>query len=117
MLIVFLSFIVPLMVLAAFLYGAAKIVGVKTPYSTLFMIALIGSICSAVPIGGFLLGLLVVLILLVLWGKMSFGAAIMTVIMAYILAFLIVLGLAVLLGISFLGLNSVVTTPAMLLIQ
>ena len=95
-----LSFVVALAVQALFFYLATQITGNKTSYGTLFAIALIGSICSAIPAVGFLIGLIVVLFLLVYWGKMSWGSAILTVLLAYVLAFIITFLLGLLFGIA-----------------
>ena len=95
-----LSFVVALAVQALFFYLATRITGNKTSYGTLFAIALIGSICSAIPAVGFLIGLIVVLFLLVYCGKMSWGSAILTVLLAYVLAFIITFLLGLLFGIA-----------------
>ncbi len=97
MILALLIFVIGLAILAAALYFAAKITGNTTPYNKLFLIALIGAVCSAIPIPviGSLIGTIVMIILLVKWANMSVLAAILTVILANILIVVvaIVLGL------------------------
>ncbi|HJH02945.1 hypothetical protein [Victivallis vadensis] len=107
-----LSFVVALAVQALFFYLATRITGNKTSYGTLFAIALIGSICSAIPAVGFLIGLIVVLFLLVYWGKMSWGSAILTVLLAYILAVVITVLLGLALGFALFSFGSAASSTA-----
>ena len=77
-----------------------------------FVVALIGSICSAIPAVGFLIGLIVVLFLLVYWGKMSWGSAILTVLLAYILAVVITVLLGLALGFALFSFGSAASSTA-----
>ncbi|WP_176013513.1 hypothetical protein [Victivallis sp. Marseille-Q1083] len=110
MLMVLFIFIVSLLVQAALFYVAVRLTGNPTPYKVLFQIALIGSLCALVPFIGFPISLIVVLFLLVNWGEMSWGAAILTVLLTYALAIAMLLVIGLITGVTFFGLSDTAAT-------